>query len=73
MVISVPRSIIREWAGTDQVSIHARQPTGDDGDLRILIEKDFECVDAPPDESQEDAFPNPQLAGACQPARAIER
>ena len=73
IVISVPRSLIQKWVSTDQVSIQASQRTGNDRDLRILIEKDFECIDTPADESQEDAFPNPHIAEPCQPAPAIER
>ena len=62
MIVGVPVRIIHQWMTTDQVSIHAIQSTGDDGELLILIEKDFECIDAPADESQEDAFPHPELA-----------
>src|SRR5436305_10043481 len=59
IVVRVPADDVRQWLRTDQVGIHAVQRT-EEGDLSILIEKDFECIDAPPDESQEDAFPNPQ-------------
>ncbi|SRR5712691_9884161 len=60
MVIRIPRSMIQQWVTTDQVGIHAIQRTGEDGgELRILIEKDFECIEASPGESQEDAFPHP--------------
>ena len=73
MVICVPRKLVDQWIATDQVGIHATQRTGDDSELLILIEKDFECIDAPPGESQEDAFTNPQLEAACRPAGGIER
>jgi hypothetical protein len=69
MVIRVPKSVIHEWAAMDLVSIHALQHTGDQDELRILIEKDFECIDAASAESQEDAFPNPHPSGACPPAK----
>jgi hypothetical protein len=69
MVIRVPRKLIDQWITTDQVGIHATQRTGDDNELLILIEKDFECIDAPPGESQEDAFPNSELNTTCLPAR----
>ena len=72
LMVRVPINVIHQWMTTDQVSIHAVQGTGEDGELRILIEKDFECIDAPPDESQEDAFPHPQLSAACEPAEAME-
>jgi hypothetical protein len=73
IVIRVPSTMIHQWASTAQVSLHALQCNGDDDALSILIEKDFECIDAPSGESQEDAFPNPQLEAACQPAGGIER
>jgi hypothetical protein len=73
IVVRVPSALVREWAETDQVGIESSQ-VGDGGcGLSILIEKDFECVEAPPGESQDDAFPNPQLQAACQPAGGIER
>src|SRR3954469_21225179 len=65
IVISAPADLIQRWATTDQIGINAVQRTGDDGDLTILIEKDFECIDAPPEESQEDAFPRRQQSGAA--------
>jgi hypothetical protein len=73
LVIRAPSVMVHRWATTDQVGIHAIQPAVNDDELRILIEKDFECIEAPPGESQEDAFPNPQLEAACRPAGGIER
>jgi len=73
VVVRVPRRMIHQWATTDQVGIEALQHTGDGDGLSIVIEKDFECVHAPPGQSQEDAFPNPQLAAACPPAGGRER
>jgi hypothetical protein len=59
MVVRVPANVTHQWATTDQVSIHAIQRSGGDGELRILIEKDSECIEAASGESQEDAFPHP--------------
>jgi hypothetical protein len=73
ILLRVPRSVIDSWARTDQISIVALQRIGDEGELRILIEKDFECIEAPPDESQEDAFPRQPVGAACGVAKAIER
>jgi hypothetical protein len=52
VIVRVPRNAIADWAGSDQVGLESRQ-----GELKILVEKDFECSN--PDESQADAFPNP--------------
>jgi hypothetical protein len=73
LMIRAPLGMIHQWATTDQVGIQALQRTGNNDGLAILIEKDFECIEAPPGESQEDAFPNPQLEAACGPAGRIER
>ena len=61
IVIHIPAEMIIQWAISDQVGIDAIQDNGHDGGLRILIEKDFECIDGASDESQEDAFPHPEL------------
>jgi hypothetical protein len=68
IVICAPPDLIHQWATTDLVGIGAVQHTGDGGELRIIIEKDFECVDGSPEESQEDAFPYPKFSAACAPA-----
>jgi len=72
IMVRVPNALVREWAETDQVGIESTQVGSDGRALKILIEKDFECVDAAT-ESQEDAFPNPQLEAACRPAGGMER
>jgi hypothetical protein len=73
VVVRVPRSAVLEWARTDQVGIHATQRISDDCELRILVEKDFECIDAPPAaDSQEDAFPHPQREAAHACAAAMD-
>jgi len=73
IVVCVPEILIYQWATTDQISIQAIQGSGDHDALRILIEKDFECIDAPSGESQANAFPNPQFGAACHPVVATVR
>ena len=55
LAVSVPRETALDWARTDQVSLHGRQ-----GDVAILVEKDFECLEPRPGEDDTDAFPNPK-------------
>lgn len=71
IIVRMPNALMREWVKTDRVGIESIQVGSDGHALKILIEKDFECVDAT-NESQEDAFPNPQLSD-CAPVGAIER
>jgi hypothetical protein len=72
IIVRMPNALMRQWVETDQVGIESIQVGSDGGALMILIEKDFKCVDGANAESQEDAFPNPQLH-ECAPAGAIER
>jgi hypothetical protein len=65
IMVRMPVSAMRNWAGTDQVGVETTQVGSDGCVLKILVEKDFECIDAPDNESQEDAFPNPQMGAAC--------
>jgi hypothetical protein len=72
IIVRVPNSLMRQWVETDRVGIETMQVGSDGSTLKILIEKDFECVDAANDESQQDMFPNP-LLGDCAPTGAIAR
>lgn len=72
IVVRMPKALVREWAETDKVGIERVQVGSDGRALEILIEKDFECVDAT-DESQEDAFPHPGVSDACLSAQAMQR
>jgi hypothetical protein len=63
--VRMPTALARDWAGSDRVGIEAVQVAGDGNELKILIEKDFKCIDAPPDESREDAFPHPERGCAA--------
>jgi hypothetical protein len=65
VVVRVPTEQVRLWGVTDQVAINAVQTASDGGVLKILIEKDFECIDAPVGESQDDAFRRPGVGAAC--------
>ena len=51
--VILPIAVAKEWAESDQTGIEAST-----GTLRILIEKDFQCLHRPP-EPGEDPFPNP--------------
>lgn len=62
IVICIPTAALQNWATGDDVGIEAAQPIGPGETLRILIEKDFVCLDGPPDDSQADAFPHPRGA-----------
>jgi hypothetical protein len=58
LVVQIPQTIARQWAVTEEVSISGAQPL-DDGELSILIEKDFACLTPREGEDDSDMFPHP--------------
>jgi len=62
IVICVPAADVMKWAASEQVVIEARQ-TVDEGDLHILIEKDFACLKPREGEDDADTYAHPLAAG----------
>lgn len=56
--IQVPGVEANDWVRTDRVAISGDQPIAAGKRLKILIEKDFQCLHGD-DERDPDAFPNP--------------
>jgi hypothetical protein len=61
LTLSLPSNEARHWAESEEVGIETDQPVGDGTSLRIIIEKDFECLH-PRGEEIADAFPRPVRA-----------
>ncbi len=58
IAVRIPSLLGARWAADARfVSVH-----GDVGELTILIEKDFACLDPAPGEDQSDRFINPKSA-----------
>jgi hypothetical protein len=60
--VALPRALANTWADTEQVGIEAEQALdeGPDPDaLRLLIEKDFQCLAPRAGEEDSDTFPHP--------------
>jgi hypothetical protein len=60
--VTLPASLARAWAASDDVGLEAEQPIGDGEVLRLLVEKDFACLTARTGEDDGDAFPNPNVS-----------
>jgi len=58
ITLYVPADIATSWAKNEQVGYDNTVDTGN-GQLYLLLEKDFKCIDAPPAEDQSDNFENP--------------
>lgn len=68
--IRVPEVIVRNWVESDEVSLKSEQTIDNnwligepENILKILIEKDFVCLDRKDDADNADAFPHP--TGRC--------
>lgn len=65
ITVSVPATLVNRWIESEDVSIEGRQMLDDRTDLKILIEKDFVCLNAHNDEDQSDRYPHPKGDEAC--------
>jgi len=54
----IPAEAAIRWADTDEIGIEAYQAAGPNLELRLLIEKDFQCLHRTT-EQEPDAYPNP--------------
>jgi hypothetical protein len=58
ITVCVPVVMVNDWATTDKVGFENRMPLPDGGELHILVEKDFKCVDNT-SEDQSDNYEHP--------------
>ena len=54
--VLAPDHLVRAWASGDSIGIYFDFPVNG-AQLKVAIEKDLECIDAPADERDPDAFP----------------
>lgn len=59
IVVRVPREQAELWTSSNQVGIEGEQALENGKFLRILIEKDFACLDHRENEDEVDAYPHP--------------
>ena len=60
ITLLVPLTQLMQWAGSNtQVGISQKMDIGNNETLSLLLEKDFKCIDANPEDDQEDFFENP--------------
>lgn len=57
--MELPQAEGESWVNSEQVGFERELPLGDGQTLRLLVEKDFVCLDRNP-RSQQDQYPNPK-------------
>jgi hypothetical protein len=68
MMLSVTAADAKAWAGGEgEVGLYYEQKLDGGGSLRIMIEKDFQCIDGPADEIDPAGYPNPLATTGCKP------
>ena len=65
ITVHVPAELAKQWVETDQVGFDSEQSLDIDKTLRLLVEKDFACLDAREGEADLDAFPHPLQGQKC--------
>jgi hypothetical protein len=61
--VALPRALANDWADSERVGIEAEQAVDGGADprvLRLLIEKDFQCLAPRAGEEDSDTFPHPE-------------
>ena len=61
IVVEIPSDVAFDWIDTGKVGLEIEQETGNGKPLKILIERDFVCVERPADADNADAFPHPKM------------
>jgi hypothetical protein len=58
--VQVPETIATQWVNSEEVGFN-----GNDGDLQILVEKDFVCLTPREGEDEGDNYPHPNSEDSC--------
>ena len=58
--VTLPRAVAARWQAPDEVSIRGEQELPGGERLKILVEKDFQCLVPREGEDQSGLFPNPE-------------
>jgi len=58
ITLYVPEALLKEWSTNSVVGFKSKMPLENSGDLHLLLEKDFKCLDETIDD-QSDLYDNP--------------
>ena len=58
----MPHGIATAWAEGDEVALQSVQELPDGTPLKMLVEKDFQCLHKGEEAKDPDAYPNPEAS-----------
>jgi hypothetical protein len=64
LAIQIDRVDVEQWLSGDRVGFDHEQPV-EGGVVRVLLEKDFACIDRPLGEEADDAYAFPNPSAVC--------
>jgi uncharacterized protein DUF7009 len=68
LMMTIPAVDARAWASRDEeIGLYYDQKLNGGGSLRIMIEKDFQCIDGPPEEIDPAGYANPLVTSGRKP------
>jgi len=62
ITVHVPEQAVKTWAHSNQVGLQKDQFLSEEKSLKILIEKDFQCLTPRPGEDESDNYPHPDAS-----------
>jgi len=66
LAIIVPCDQASAWANhKDEIGLYYNHEIAGGGTLRVMIEKDYQCIDGPADEIDPAGYPNPLAKAGC--------
>lgn len=63
ITVTMPLAVAKQWIKDDQIGIEAEQTLGNNGSLKIIVEKDLTCIVKVADEENADTFSCPNEGG----------
>ncbi len=66
LTIDVPREEVTPWArDTERIGLYETYRMANGKTLRLIVEKDFQCIDGPPEEFDPLGYAHPAAKEAC--------
>jgi hypothetical protein len=65
IILLMPKTQAETWTGTAQIGVENEQRIGGEKSLRLLVGKDFSCLEPREGEDEKDAYPHPLEGKVC--------